>query len=770
MFNLQVKIFVFFLLTSVQILAQSSIIHGKVVSDNKPLRNVSVVLVGTTHQTQTDSLGQFKFQYLGEGNYKLRVLSLDHHKNEKTITLRSTDTLQINIELFSNAKELEQVVISGTMKEITRSESPVPVEVYSQTYFKKNPTANIYEALQNVNGVRPQLNCAVCNTGDIHINGLEGPYTMVLIDGMPIVSSLSTVYGLSGIPNSLVDRIEIVKGPASSLYGSEAVGGLINIITKKSQNTARLSADVFATSWGEVNSDLGFKQKIKENTSVLTGVNYFNYQQKIDKNNDNFTDMTMQNRISIFQKWNIGRKENRVFNLAGRFMYEDRYGGDIRGGDERWKNEFRGGDSIYGESIYTTRYELLGNYQLPTKEKILLSFSLNSHDQDSRYGTTSYIALQQIGFSQLTWDKKLGKHDFLLGTALRYTFYDDNTPATQNTDTIQPTTIAQKTWLPGIFLQDEIAINDKNKLLLGFRYDYNSYHGNIYTPRIGYKWSRNENNILRFNAGTGFRVVNLFTEDHAALTGARSVVIKNELKPEKSYNANVNYIKKITFDKGTTLNLDATVFYTYFNNRIVGDFDTDPNKIIYDNLHGYAVSKGMSLNLEINFIKGLKIITGGTLMENTLTENGSTKQQILTEKFTGVWAVSYKIKPLKLSVDYTGNVYSPMRLPTLGGLDPRLTESPWWSIQNIQFTFNGFKNFEIYGGVKNLLNWTPFKENNPFIIARTNDPFDKNVKLDTQGKVLVTPENPYGLTFDPTYIYAPTQGIRTFIGVRYSLK
>ena len=100
-------------------------------------------------------------------------------------------------------------------------------------FSERNPTPSIFESLQNVNGIRPQLNCNVCNTGDIHINGLEGPYTFVLIDGMPIVSGLSTVYGLSGIPQSLIERVEIVKGPASTLYGSEAVGGIINIITKQ---------------------------------------------------------------------------------------------------------------------------------------------------------------------------------------------------------------------------------------------------------------------------------------------------------------------------------------------------------------------------------------------------------------------------------------------------------------------------------------------------------------------------------------------------------
>jgi outer membrane receptor for ferrienterochelin and colicins len=498
--------------------------------------------------------------------------------------------------------------------------------------------------------------------------------------------------------------------------------------------------------------------------SVLTGINYFNFQNRVDNNKDNFTDMTLQNRISIFQKWNFDRKSKRIFSIAARYMYEYRWGGDMR-----WEKQFRGGDSIYGESIYTKRWEVLGNYQLPTKEKLMLAFSYNNHDQNSVYGTTSYIAQQNIAFSQLTWDKKIGRNDLLLGTALRYTFYDDNTPATASADTINQQTQPQKTWLPGIFIQDEISIADKHKMLLGFRYDYNSYHGNIFTPRFAYKWTVNEKNILRLNAGTGYRVVNLFTEDHAALTGARVVEIKNELNPEQSYNLNVNYIKKIYANNGTFIGLDASAFYTYFNNRIVGDYESNPNKIIYDNLNGYAESKGVSLNLDASLNNGLKIIAGVTLMKNTLTQNGITEQQILTENFTGVWAISYKIKKAKLSIDYTGNVYSPMRLPLLGDTDPRKPNSPWWSIQNIQLTYDGFKIFQLYGGFKNILNWTPNK-GNPFLIARTNDPFDKGVQFGSNGQVIATANNPYGLTFDPTYMYAPNQGARVFVGFRYSFK
>lgn len=759
-------IFICLIFNSLITYAQTAGICGNVISEGKPLAAVTMLMQGTGSGVTTDSSGNYEFYKLPAGTYRIQATAVGFRKITKSITLKADEMAKLNFDLSNLQNELDEVVVTGTLKEVNRLESPVPVEVYTSAYFKKNPTPNIFEALQNVNGVRPQLNCNICNTGDIHINGLEGPYTMILIDGMPIVSSLSTVYGLAGIPNSLVEQIEIVKGPASSLYGSEAVGGLINIITKKPLNAPVFSADFFATNYKEYNVDLGFKFNTGKKATATTGINYFKYGNPVDHNHDNFTDVTLQDRVSVFQKWNFERKYKRIFTLGARYLYEDRWGGEMQ-----WNKSFRGGNEVYGESIYTNRWELIANYQLPVKEKMFLALSYNEHDQDSRYGTTSYIAAQKIGFAQLTLDKKVGGHDFLVGAALRYTFYDDNTPATADNDQV----IAKNTWLPGLFVQDEITITRQHKVLAGFRYDYNSVHGNIFTPRIAYKWNINENNILRLNAGTGFRVVNIFTEDHAALTGARKVEIPNALKPERTYNVNLNLLKKMYATNGNFFGIEGSAFYTYFNNRIIGDFDSDPNKIIYDNLNGYAVSKGLSVNVDLTFNNGFKIIAGVTYQDVATYEAGQKMQQLLTEKFSGNWAVSYRIRPLNLSLDYTGNIYSPMRLPLLNApepalkTDPRKEFSPVWSIQNIQLTFAGFKRFELYGGVKNLLNWTPNK-GNPFIIARANDPFDKNVVLDNNGQVVATPDNPYAMTFDPTYVYAPNQGIRGFFGIRYTIK
>ncbi|WP_339653072.1 TonB-dependent receptor [uncultured Maribacter sp.] len=739
---------------------QEVTLSGNTTSENLPAPFVNIYLNNTEIGTSSNENGWYELKNIPPGKYTLIASTIGYITFSKSIIIKKGEEQILDIVLKPSIESLDEMVVTGTLKPVSRLESPVPVEVYKPTFFKKNPTANIFEALQNVNGVRPQINCNVCNTGDIHINGLEGPYTLVLIDGMPIVSGLGTVYGLYGIPNALIEQIEIVKGPASTLYGSEAVGGLINIITKNNLTAPIFSGDSFITGWGEYNLDVGAKVNVGKKASLLLGINYFKYDNPIDNNGDNFTDLTLQDRISIFQKWNFTRKKSRILSLAGRYFYEDRWGGELQ-----WTPEYRGGDEIYGESIYTRRWEVLGKYQLPFEEQLMFSFSFNNHSQNSVYGDVSYLADQRIGFTQLTWDKSLGRHSILAGSALRYNYYDDSTPATSDLNGNKPDEVI----IPSIFLQDEIAFNKKNSLLLGARYDYDDRHGSIFTPRGAYRFKFTDTDILRLNAGTGFRVVNLFTEEHAALTGSREVIITEKLKPERSFNVNLNYLKKIYGDNGTFATLDASLFYTNFQNIIIPDYDTDPNQIIYDNLDGKSVSKGISANLDIAFPSTFKIMFGGTIQDVSNTEKGITKRQILTESYSANWGLSYTIRPWNLTLDYTGNLYGPMRLPTLGNSDPRRDFSPTWSIQNIQFTYNGMKNFEIYASVKNLLNWTP-NNGNPFIIARANDPFDKEVTFDSNGNAVATSNNPYALTFDPTYVYGPNQGIRSFLGLRYTIK
>ena len=739
-------IFVFILIELVN--AQDFIITGKVFSEGQPLQSASVFLLDTNMGVTTNEEGQFSIYISNIANPRLVISYLGYKSQIKSILSETTDLGIIELE-WDN--KLEEVVVSGTLKPVSKNDSPVPIEVYGQNFFKANPTATVFEALENVNGIRPQLNCSICSTGEIRINGQEGSYTMVMIDGLPIVSGLSTVYGFSGIPQALIERIEIVKGPASTLFGSEAVAGVINLITQLPENSSKLSVDSFVSGWGEVNTDLAYKYSLSKKTIALLGVNYFYYSNPIDKNEDGFTDLTMQNRISIFNKFNHANK----FSFATRFIYEDRWGGQMN-----WLPINRGGDAVYGESIYTSRFELFGKYQF--NKNLTFQFSFNDHNQNSAYGNTLFNASQTIGFGQIIWNKNIVNNELLLGLAYRYTRYDDDTTATFNDLSLQNQ--AYITHLPGIFIQNQTQINANNTLLLGFRYDRNSIHGNIFTPRINYKINNDDkSSTLRLSTGTGYRVTQVFTEQHAALTGAREVVLLDDLNPERSWNVNLNFVQNFFLKKGAIIDLDFSLFTTHFSNKIIPDYDTDPNKIIYDNLDGISISNGLSLNGNLLVQGGLRVNLGATFIDNYAKENGIKTIPYLTERLQGVWKVEKKWIPNNLILDFTGTFTGALRLPTLGDLDPRPSYSDSFSILNIQLTKIWNNSVESYGGIKNILNFTPARNS----IARSFDPFDRQVAFDGSGNALPTPENPFALTFDPTYVYTSNQGIRFFFGLRF---
>ena len=736
-----IRIFFIFILSQ-NLISQVPFVKGTVFSKGQPLEGASVIVTGSNKGTITDASGIFNLDISGIKNPRIIISYLGYKSFIKKLNFKKLNLGNIILKLDD---QLDEVVISGTLKPVSRLDSPVPVEVYSQTFFKSNPTPSVFEALEIVNGVRPQLNCNVCSTGDIHINGQEGSYTMILIDGLPIVSGLSTVYGLSGIPQALIDRVEIVKGPASTLYGSEAIGGVINLITKVPENTSKISFDSFVSGWGESNTDLGYRYNISDNSTGLLGINYYNFSNPIDNNEDGFTDLTLQDRISIFNKFRIGKK----LSFASRYVYEDRWGGQTN-----WSKKNRGGNEVYGESIYTSRFELFGNYKF--NSELSFQFSFNDHSQNSVYGSTIFNANQAITFGQFIWNKSLKQNDFLLGLAYRHTRYKDDTTAFFN----------ENIHLPGIFIQDEFKINEQNTLLLGLRYDYNSIHGSILTPRLNYKLSNLErSSTLRFSLGSGYRVAQVFTEDHAALTGARDIVFLDDLDPERSWNANINYVKKIYLKQGHILDFDASIFRTNFSNKIVPDYDFNPNQIIYDNLNGKSITQGASLNLNILFLNNLRINLGATYIDSFIKKDGLSVIPYLTERFQGVWKIQKNIYSSNLIIDVTGSVIGPMKLPLLGELDPRDSFSPTFNIINIQLTKIWKNSYEFYGGIKNLLDFTPAKNS----IARSFDPFDKNVLFNQNGQAVSTDSNPYALTFDPTYVFASNQGIRLFLGFRWKL-
>ena len=710
--------------------SENNLLFGATVYNSSNSKSVVANEMGAFFIDSDKGKNKLFFSYVGYTSKIITFESIGEPINTGSIVLEND--------------RLEEIVISGTLKQVSKLKSAVPIELYTAEFFKATPKASFFEAIEGINGVRPQLNCNICNTGDIHINGQEGANTMVLIDGLPLVSGLSTVYGLSGIPQSLIKQVEVIKGPASTLYGSEAIGGVINLITKSPETVHPFNLDTFISSWGELNIDLGAKYTLK-NSQGLIGINYFNYSNPIDANEDGFTDLTLQHRISIFNK--ISTKKNSV---AFRYFYEDRWGGEMN-----WNSDFRGGDEVYGESIYTSRIEIFGRYD--HSENLFLQYSLNNHDQNSVYGTTSYNAIQTIGFIQGVFSKKVKNHDVLLGATYRHTIYDDNTPATVERD---------KTALPGLFAQDQWTLSEYKTLLSGIRYDKNSIYGDIWTPRLNFKWaSKDESSILRLGFGTGYRVVNVFTEDHAALTGAREVVFTEAILPEKSWNTTINWNKKLYTKYGAILDLDFSVFKTAFSNRILPDYETNPNQIIYGNLDGKAITQGATVTINGMFANGLKINMGATFIDSKIINNNQTEYPFLTEKFSGNYQLNYTLYNPKITIDISGTVIGPMKLPLLGELDTRAPYSPIINIVNLQATY-AIKTIEVYAGIKNILDFKPASNS----IARAFDPFDSGVEFGANGQVIATPNNPNALSFDPSYVYYSNQGINGFLGIRYHIK
>lgn len=738
--------------------AQQSKVSGIIINQQgEPASFVKLMITGTQLGAVTDQDGKFEIKGIPAGTHHLTARFTGMETIDTTLVFTTDTHHQLSLTMQSTANELEEVVITGTLKEISRDESPVAIEVITPLLFQKNPTPSIFESLSMVNGVRPQLQCNVCNTGDIHINGMEGPYTMVMIDGMPIMSALGTVYGLMGIPNSIIDRVEIQKGPASTLYGSEAVGGLINVITKTPKNAPIFSFDITGSTYQDFNSDIGVRYKLGKSGSGLFSGNVFYFNHLWDINEDNFTDVTLQKRYAAFNKISFTHKSGNTSSIAFRYFYENRWGGQLN-----WTEDWRGSDSIYGESIFTHRIELIGSSPVGFLGKgAKIQYSYNTHLQNSAYGNTPYSATQHIGFLQIIKNFTTLRHDVMSGIAVRYTYYDDNTMITQTKDSLNPQNKPSQTYLPGIFIQDEIKLNEKNNLLAGVRYDYNNHHGHVVSPRLNWKWSMNKYHILRVGIGNGYRVVNLFSEDHAAFSGAREVVIVDDLKPERSWNGTINMSSYINF-AGGFLNIESSLFYTYFCNKIVADYFSNANQVIFDNLDGYGVTQGAGLMAHCSFTIPLKIIIGATFTDVHIWEHDENGVLVKTEQvhappLTGNFVVGYTFKKIKLGLDLTGNVYSPMLLPVLPN-DYRPDHSPWFSLLNIQVTKDFNSGLKLYCGVKNLLNFIP--DEDP--IMRPFDPFDKNVNDPVN--------NPNGYTFDPGYNYAPLQGIRFFAGVRFALQ
>jgi outer membrane receptor for ferrienterochelin and colicins len=450
---------------------------------------LAVLVFAVVRSPVTDSAGRFRLS-LPRGRHALSVSALGYEGARRTVEVQGSDWLEVEIELRVTAVMLDAIVVTGLMRETTVSESSAKVEVVSGRQLQRTVASNLMEVIGHVNGLYAQVDCGVCYKNNIRINGMEGPYTAVLIDGMPIMGGLASVYGLNGIDPGLVEQLEILKGPASTLYGTEAMGGVVNVITKSPRFAPRLVIDGNRSSGGEtnVNAAASFRG---DGLGGLLSATATRADARLDANADGFTDSPLLDRVAVFGKLEWRREGERRGMLTAKVYREDRFGGQLG-----WSDSDRGSSSVYGEWVKTRRAELLGTIRPSGMEWLSADVSLSIHDQECWYGDVRYDARQAIAWGQVTWRARPGGHDLLAGAAIRWQTYNDDTP-----ETGEP----ERQLIPGLFVQDEFDIGASLTVVGGMRVDHHEEHGGIVSSRLNVLWRPFDETQVRLNAGNDRR-------------------------------------------------------------------------------------------------------------------------------------------------------------------------------------------------------------------------------------------------------------------------
>jgi len=751
----------FFLLFPLIISAQLTNISGFVKSESGNLGYASISLLNSQNGVIANDDGYFEIDIDLSKHNDLLISYIGHVSKKISIKNNTLNFNNIIIYLDEDINGLNEIVVTGTLKDEYVTESPVKVNVITSkkiNSFLPSAGTNLTKIIQLLNGAQEVVACGVCYTSSISINGLEGPYTSVLMDGIPMYGNLASVYGLNGIPNMIIDRLEIIKGPSSTLYGSEAVAGVINIITKDPENQPLLSIDIQGTFLNESFINMALTPKIGKTIGYF-GVNWDRKNHYDDFNNDGFGDDINIDRISVFNKWDIHRKSNKQFTISSRYYFEDRRNGV----EEFLKNDnyknLRGSENIYGESIYTYRFELFGKYEFDFVKDLEVNYSYSTHNQNSYYGSDYYVANQDIFFSQFTLNKKYNKHDFLYGLSIKNNLYDDNTIATEKVVNGDKRNSSSNQFVPGLLVQDKFKPSEKISLIGGLRFDHFKDHGLIFAPSFHIKYNPGEWLAFRLNAGTGFRLVNLFTEDHAFVTGQREVKILEELQPEKSKSLilNTNYIYTGFNGSG---NFDIDLFYTYFSNKIIPNYDNQ-KYIIYQNSEGYSYSKGVSGAWNHSFLNGTAFTLNFNHQVVKYTDYNNNKKTMLEMEHSPKWTAGLNIKfPINSSwfINTSSNYVGIMQLPEVFNMEingqiseiARPEKSKPFSLHNININGKlGNKN-EVYFGVLNVFN---FRQKESPLVAYNDPNYNKGF-------------SPF---FDTSYAYAPNQGTKVFIGYKFNL-
>lgn len=645
-------------------------IQGHVISkkSGESLPYVIVNVKGTTLATTTDAKGHFVLKGLPEGKTTLEVKLIGYRTSTAVLTLQNNQTAEQNFTLKEDAISLDEIVLTANRQQTLRREAPVLVNVVDTRMYNLTNSATLAQGLNFQPGVRTETNCQNCGFNQVRINGLDGHYSQILIDSRPVFSALNGIYGLEQIPASMVERVEVVRGGGSSLYGASAIGGTINVITKE---PVRNSAD-FSHTVTSIGGSAALENNTNVNASIITddakaGLFVYgnhHYRPGYDHDGDGFTELpNLNNRtvgFSSFYKFSpYSRLTLRYHNVGefrrgGNMLYKVPHETDIT---EQLEHDINGGNLGYdffsrdGKDLFKAYYSFENTARKSYYGGLAGETTAEAFKKANRaYGTTkelNYILGTQYVHN---FDKLLFMPSSLtLGAEYSYDKMNDEVVGYDHY-------MKQHVRVWSGYFQNEWK-NDKFTFLLGARVDKNNYINKaILSPRVNFRYNPSEELSLRLSYAEGFRAPQAFDEDlHTGWTdGTRKIIVRNpNLKEERSKSVSASADFYHTFGSVQT-NFLIEGFYTKLINTFA---TTQKNKgeegtpEYQENIKRYMQDYGLSLidvthneieerynansanifgiNLEAKaaFTKWLEVQAGLTLQKNLFKDSVEWNQE-----------------------------------------------------------------------------------------------------------------------------------------------
>jgi outer membrane receptor for ferrienterochelin and colicin len=719
-------------------------ILGKVINDKKePLIGASVYWLGTTTGASTGQKGEFEISTKDVANKRLIASYVGH----------TPDTIEVVNQTFIQFKLLEtktlrEVVVQAQRDGIIISNlKAIKTEQITQVELGKAACCDLAGCFETQSTVQPQTTNVITNSKELRILGLSGVYNQVLIDGFPMIQGLSYTYGISGIPGTLVNNIYVSKGANSVLQGYESISGQINVETKEPDDTDKLQFNVYMNNFLEkqFNANYGFK---KGKWSNLTAVHMVQPADKTDRDEDNILDLPLLTRYMVFNKWKYGNEKDWGWNsrVGLRFLNEQRIGGQTffdTQSDE-------GSPDVYGQTVTINQPEFWTKtgYRFNDNHNVVLFASAFHQDQKSFFGTVKYDAQQTNFYGNIQYELKYTNHSLKTGISFRHLNLNEDIAFTNiGLQRTYAGNYESRENIPGLFAENTMRFfNDKLTWIAGIRSDRHNRFGTIFTPRTLLKYDLSPKATIRVNIGTGWRTVNLFSENINLLVSSRDIIFEEQLQPEKATNYGVNFTQK--FETANLSGYLSTDFYrTEFQNQIFPDYDSDPTKAIIKNYTGTSVGNGFQAELYLKMWKRFEVKTGYNYLD-VYREEGEIKQLLpFNSKHKVLAAFSYKPLTNKFHFDVNLHWYGKQRLPDTKS-NPSEFQRPDFSdtytATNAQFTYN-FKKMEVYFGCENIFD---FRQEQP----------------------IISWQNPFSPYFDTSSVWGPTRGREIYVGFRYYLR